>query len=203
MSSLKLCTSEYMLSNVNGISVAKAWLPRVLTEQFLESTKDGEIKLAPDPVTMIDGDLTWFNNGYGDQIVFVLVHRAPRTIIAQSPSTVVIHDAWSSRVGKTPSADFPSAIADTFGGRLQIDRPEASANDLQFARYFLDCDDSQVWVPIGLVPDGDSLHFRYRAAVQTPGTWTAPGPDSEITPRWEAYARWARLVAMGWPVGAQ
>jgi len=201
--SLKLCTSEYMLSNVNGIGMARGWLPRVLNEQFLESTKDGEIKLAPDPVTMIDGDLTWFNNGNGDQDVFVLVHRAPRSIIAQSPSTVVIHDAWSHRVGKTPSADFPSAIADSFGGRLQIDRPEASANDLQFCRYFLDSDDSQTWVPVGIVPEGQSLHFRYRAAVQTPGTWTAPGPDSEINPRWEAYARWARLQAFGWPVGAQ
>lgn len=201
MTSLKLCTSEYMISNVNGIGVARSWLPRVLSEQFLESTKDGEIKLAPDPVTMIDGDITWHNDEAGDTAVYVLVHRAPRTIIAQSPATVVIHDAWSHRRGKAPSADYPSAVADTFGGRIQIDRPEAAANDLQFGRFFLDCDDSQVWVPLGLVRSGEGFHFRYRAAVQTPGVWTSPGPDSDITPRWEAYARWTRLVAIGWPMG--
>ena len=203
MSSLKLCTSEYMLSNVNGIGMARSWLPRVLNEQFLESSKDGEIKIAPDPVTMIDGDLTWNNDNAGDTVAFVLVHRAPRTIIAQNPSTVVIHDAWTSRVGKAPTAEYPSVVNDTFGGRLQIDRASVSPGELQFARYFLDGDDSQVWVPVGTVKPGQSLHFRYIASVQTPGTWVAPNSDSDVVPRWEAYARWTRLVALGWPVGAQ
>lgn len=202
MSSLKLCTSEYMLSNVNGIGVRRGWLPRVLSEQFLESSKDGEIKLAPDPVTMIDGDLAWHNDDNGDQIVFVLVHRAPRSIIAQSPSTVVIHDAWTKRVGKAPSADYPSVAQDTFGGRLQIDRAEVAPDDIKFGRYFLDGDDSQTWVPVGLVPQGQGFHFRYIASVQTPGTWVSPGTNSDVTPRWEAYARWTRLVALGWPVGS-
>ncbi|AER48950.1 hypothetical protein SEA_DONNY_36 [Mycobacterium phage Donny] len=200
--SLKLCTSEYMLSNVNGIGVRRGWLPRVLSEQFLESQKDGEIKLSPDPVTMIDGDVTWHNDDAGDQIVFVLVHRAPRTIIAQSPSTVVIHDAWTKRVGVAPSADYPSVAQDTFGGRLQIDRAEVAPDDIKFGRYFLDGDDSQTWVPVGLVPQGQGFHFRYIASVQTPGTWVSPGTNSDVTPRWEAYARWTRLVALGWPVGS-
>ncbi|URC18142.1 hypothetical protein SEA_ZENTENO07_41 [Mycobacterium phage Zenteno07] len=200
--SLKLCSGEYMISDTNGLGVARTWLPDILTEQFLESTKDGEIKLAPDPVTMIDGDLTWFNNSRHRVRAWVLVHTAPRTIIAQNPSTVCIHDAWSFRVGRSPEADFPSAIANTFGGRLQIDRSSVAANDIQFARYFLDGDDSQTWVDLGVVPPMQSFHFRYRAAVQTPGTWTAPGPDSDVTPRWEAFARWTRLVALGGPVGA-
>ncbi|QGH75287.1 hypothetical protein I5G61_gp39 [Mycobacterium phage Quesadilla] len=202
MSSLKLCTGEYMISDTNGLGVRRTWLPRVVAQQFLESTKDGEIKLSPDPVTMIDGDLTWFNNSPDRQRVWVLVHTAPRSIIAQSPSTVVIHDAWSHLIGKEPSADFPSVIANTFGGRLQIDRASVAADDIQFGRYFLDGDDFQTWVSIGTVPPRQSFHFRYLAAVQTPGTWIIPGSNSDVTPRWEAYARWTRLIALAAPVGS-
>lgn len=197
--SLKICTSEHMISDTNGLGLRKTWLPRVVAEQFLESTKDGEIKLAPDPVTMIDGDLTWFNNSPDAQHVWVCVHRAPRSIVAQSPSTVVIHDAWSHQIGKSPSADFPSVIADTFGGRMQIDRASVAKDQLQFGRYFLDGDDSQTWVDVGVVPPQQSFHFRYLAAVQTPGVWTSP---SEFEPRWEAQARWTRLVALAGPVAA-
>lgn len=197
--SLKICTAEYMISDTNGLGVSRTWLPRIVAEQFLESTKDGEIKLSPDPVTMIDGDLTWYNNSADAQRIWVLVHRAPRSIIAQNPATVVIHDAWTHRVGKSPSADYPSVIQDTFGGRMQIDRASAAADTLQFGRYFLDGDDSQAWVDLGVVPARQSFHFRYLAAVQTPNIWTVP---SEYEPRWEAYARWTRLVALGSPVGS-
>lgn len=198
-SSLKICTGEYMLSDVRGVGVARTWLPNVIAEQFLESTKDGEIKLAPDPVTMIDGDLTWFNNSRDPVRVAVMVHRAPRSIVAQNPATVVIHDAWSHQVGKSPSADYPSVIQDAFGGRLQVDRASVAKDLLQFGRFFLDGDDSQTYVDLGEVPAKQSFHFRYLAAVQTPGVWTQP---SEFEPRWEAYARWTRLVAIGSPVGA-
>ncbi|AXN53308.1 hypothetical protein PBI_THONKO_36 [Mycobacterium phage Thonko] len=194
--SLKLCTSEYLISDVNGLGVARSWLPRLVAEAFLESTKDGEIKLSPDPVTMIDGDLTWYNNTRDPQHVSVCVKRAPRTIVAQSPSTVVIHDAMSYRVGEAPSAEYPSVIADTFGGRLQIDRASVARDQLQFGRWFLDGDDSQVWVDLGVVPPRHSFHFRYLAAVQTPNIWTNP---SEFEPRWEAAARWARLLAFASP----
>ncbi|AKY02748.1 hypothetical protein AVV09_gp35 [Mycobacterium phage BrownCNA] len=197
--SLKICTAEYMISDVRGIGVRQTWLPHVVAEQFLESTKDGEIKLAPDPVTMIDGDLTWFNNSPDPVRVMVMVHRAPRSIVAQNPATVVIHDAWSHQVGKSPSADYPSVIQDTFGGRLQVDRASVAKDLLQFGRFFLDGDDSQTYVDLGVVPAKQSFHFRYLAAVQTPGVWTQP---SEFDPRWEAYARWTRLVAIGSPVGA-
>ena len=200
MTSLKLCTAEYMISDVRGIGVRNTWLPQVVAEQFLESTREGEIKLSPDPVTMIDGDLTWFNNSPDPVRVAVLVHRAPRSIVAQNPATVVIHDAWAFQVGKSPSADYPSVIQDTFGGRLQIDRASVAKDLLQFGRFFLDGDDSQTYVDLGTVPAKQSFHFRYLAAVQTPGVWTVP---SEFEPRWEAYARWTRLVAIGSPVGAQ
>lgn len=197
--SLKILTAEHMISDTTGLGLRKTWFPRVVAEQFLESTKDGKITISPDPVTMIDGDLTWFNNSPDAQMVWVQVHRAPRSIIAQSPATVVIHDAWSFRIGKSPSADFPSVIADTFGGRLQIDRSSVAKDQLQYGRYFLNGDDSQAWVNLGEVPAKQSFHFRYLAAVQTPGIWTSP---SEFEPRWEANALWTRLVAMAWPVGA-
>lgn len=196
--SLKVCTAEYMISDSNGLAPRRTWLPRVVAEQFLESTKDGEIKLSPDPVTMIDGDLTWYNNSNDRQRIWVMVHRAPRSIIAQNPATVVIHDAWSHQIGDSPSADFPSVIQDTFGGRLQIDRAEVTKEELQFGRFFLDGDDSQVYVDVGVVPGHQSFHFRYLAAVQTPNIWTIP---TEFEPRWEAYARWTRLVALAAPAG--
>lgn len=195
--SLKICTSEYMLSDPNGVGPSRTWYPRIVAERFLESTKDGKIDRAPDPVTMIDGDLTWFNNSKDRQRVVVSVHRGPRSIVAQSPSTVILQDAWSWRVGKSPSADYPSVMQDGFGGRYQIDRPSAKAEDLQYGRYFLDGDDSQVWVDLGIVPPQQSFHFRYLCAVQTPGTWTSP---SEFSPRWEASARWTRLQAIASPV---
>ena len=195
--SLKLCCAEYMISDTNGLGVSHTWLPRVIGEQFLESKKDGEIKLSPDPVTMIEGDLTWFNNSPDRQRVWVMVHSAPRSIIAQSPSTVIITDGWSHQIGKSPRADFPSATNNTFGGRLQIDRASVDPSKLLFGRYFLNGDDSQTWVDLGIVPARQSFHFRYRAAVQTPGTWVAPGKDSDVVPRYEAYANWTRLVAFG------
>ena len=196
---VKICTSEYMLSNVKGLGMARHWFPRIVAEAFLESTKDGEIARSPDPVTLIDGDLSWFNNNPDPQIVFVQVIRAPRSVVIQSPSTVVIHDAWSFAVGESPTADFPSVIQDSFGGKLQYDRPAAAAADLKYCRQFYDSDSSTAWVSIGQVESLESLHFRYLAAVQTPGVWTTP---TEFDPRWEAQARWARLLAFAVPVGS-
>lgn len=186
-----------MISTADGTGVAQTWLPRVVGEQFLESTKDGPIKLSPDPVTMIAGDLTWFNNTTDRQSIWVTAHRSARTITAQSPATVLIHDAHSFRIGEDPQADFPSVIADTFGGRLQIDRSSAAAADLQYARYILEGDDSQVYIPLGIVPPDQAFHFRWLTAVQTPNVWVEP---TEFTPKWEANARWVRLVALAAPV---
>lgn len=197
--SVRICTHEYMLSTVEGVDMARHWFPRIVAEAFLESTKDGEIKLSPDPVTMIDGDLTWFNNTDDPQWITVQVQRAPRSIVAQSPATVVIHDAWTHAVGVSPQADFPSVEQNTFGGRGQVDRPETTAEELLYGRLFIDNDASQAWHTIGIVPAQRSFHFRYLAAVQTPGTWTTP---TEFEPMWEAHARWARLLAYATPVGS-
>lgn len=196
--SIKVCTFDYLVSTVDGMDMARTWYPRVVAEVFLESTKDGQIQRAPDPVTMIDGDLTWFNNSDDPQNIAVQILRAPRTVVAQSPTTVVIHDAATHAVGVSPTADYPSVAQDSFGGRCQIDRPEVSAADLQYGRLFLDSDSSQVWHSVGLVRPGESMHFRYLCAVQTPGTWTSP---SEFEARFEAAARWARLRAFATPGG--
>ncbi|SII08733.1 Uncharacterised protein [Mycobacteroides abscessus subsp. abscessus] len=197
--SIKVCTSEYMLSTVNGLDMRRNWFPSIVAERFLQSKKDGQISRSPDPVTMIDGDLTYFNNTPDPVYITVQVIRAPRSIVAQNPGTVVIHDAWSWAVGKSPTADFPSVIQDSFGGRGQVDRPENAADKLLFGRFFADGDSSQAWVNVGQLDAQDSLHFRYLAAVQTPGVWTTP---SEFDPRWEAQARWTRLLAFAMPIGS-
>lgn len=197
--SIRVCTAEYMLSTVAGLDMRRTWFPRVVAEAFLESTKDGAIQRAPDPVTMIEGDVTWLNNNPDPQFIAVQITRAPRTIVAQNPGTVVIHDAVSWAKGVSPVADYPSVTQDAVGGRAQIDRPEASAENLLFGRLFVDTDSSQVIVLIGELPPDHSLHFRYVASVQTPGTWTSP---SEFESRMEANARWTRLVVLASPVGA-
>lgn len=196
--SLKLCTAEYMISDTNGLGMRRGWFPRVVAEAFLGSTKDGEIQRAPDPVTMIEGDLSWFNNSPDDQLVSVMVKRAPRSITTTNPNTVILHDAWTYDVGESPLADSPSVMQDSTGGRLQIDRASIAADDLQFGRLFIDADDSQTMVGVGLVPSMQAMHFRYLCAVQTPGTWTTPAENG----RFEAQARWARLIALASPVGA-
>lgn len=197
---IKVCAAEYMIATPGGVGMRRNWFPRIVAERFLTSSRDGEIKRCPDPVTMIEGDLSWFNNSPDPQDLFVQIMRAPRTIVAQSPETVVIHDAWSYAIGVDPTADYPSVAQDTVGGRMQLDRPEIVAADLKYGRFFFDFDSSQTWVKIGVVPTMQLLHFRYLAAVQTPGVWTTP---SEFEPSWEAHARYARLLAFATPVGSK
>ncbi|AWN04236.1 minor tail protein [Gordonia phage Sour] len=207
--SLKLCVSEYMLSDTNGVGMRRGWFPRIVAEAFLESTKDGEIKRAPDPVPMITGDLAWFNNSPDPQVVAVQVHRAPRSVTTTNPNTVLIQDAWTFDIGISPSADTPTVMQDSTGGRLQLDRAYTAGADLKFGRVFLDTDDAATLVPVGIVPSMQSLHFRYLASVQTPGTWTTQGDGGAAgaasggsAGRHEAQARWTRLTALAAPIGA-
>lgn len=196
--SVKICTGDHLISTVAGMGLALSYFPRIVKEAMLESTKDGEIKRSPDPVTMIDGDVVWFNNSRARQYVVVQITRAPRSIVAQSPGTVIIHDAWSQRVGVDPTADYPSVRQDACGGALQFSRSSTAAADVEYCRQFYDFDSTQSWVDIGIVEAGESLHFRYLAAVHTPGLWTTP---TEFTPRWEAHARYANLKVIAGPVG--
>ncbi|QDF17562.1 hypothetical protein SEA_YAGO84_30 [Gordonia phage Yago84] len=207
--SLKICTAEYMLSDTNGVGMRRGWFPRIVAEAFLGSERDGEIKRAPDPVPMIEGDLTWFNNSPDPQVLAVQVLRAPRTVVTTNPNTVILQDAWTYAVGVSPVADPPTVMQDSTGGRLQLDRAYTPGADLKFGRLFLDTDDSQTLVHIGVVPSVQSMHFRYLCSVQTPGTWTTQGDSGAAgaatgggAGRHEAQARWTRLLAIASPVGA-
>ncbi|KAB7761174.1 DUF7172 family protein [Mycolicibacterium mucogenicum] len=195
--SLKLCVGPHMLSTVAGTAPARTYYPQVIKETFLGSTKDGEIERSPDPVTMISGDLPVTNSTKWPLWVRVLIHRAPRSIVSTNPVTVIINDAYSWAVGVSPQAEYPSVGLDQFGGKLMLDRASTGPDDLKYGRYFLDCDDSQSYVTIGELPPGESLHFRYLAAVQTPGVWTKP---SDGQPMYSASAYWTRLTALAVPV---
>jgi hypothetical protein len=197
--SLKLCTAEYMISDTNGLGMRRSFFPRVIAEAFLTSTKDGTISRAPDPVTMIGGTLSWYNNTNDDQEVMVNLHRAPREVVSTNPVTVVIHDAWSFDKGLSPQADLPTAVQDATGGRIQIDRQSVDPKDVKYGKFFLQSDDSQEQVALGVIAMGHSFQFRYQAQVQTPGTWTLA---SAFQPDFQATARYVRLQAIGWPVGS-
>jgi hypothetical protein len=164
---------------------------------MLVAIKDGEIERSPDPVTTIEGDLAFFNDSPAPVFMWVIVHRAARTIVSTNPVTVLLPDAWSYAVGEDPAAEYPSVNTDAFGGKLQTDRASVSGEDLKFGRYFIDTDESQAKVEIGVVPAQHGLHFRYLCAVHTPGLWTTP---TEEPPRYEAHARWAKLTAFAEPV---
>ena len=196
---IKPCTAENMIADQRGLRMSKSWYPRLVSEAFLGSTKDGEIQRAPDPVPMIEGDVPWFNNTGAPQQVFVQVNRAARRIVAMDPVTVVMHDTWSWQVGKAPSAPRPTIAQDSFGGRLQLNKSSTEPKALKYGMLFLDTDTSHAWVPVGVVEHREALHFRFMTSVQTPGTFIAP---TEREPRYEAYARWARLRVFAAPVGS-
>jgi hypothetical protein len=189
-----------MISTRQGVGLRRGWFPRVVAERYLRATKDGEIKRSPDPVTTIEGDVSWFNSDPDPQNMALQIIRAPRTVVAQNPNTVVIHDAWAVAVGENPTAEYPQVGQDAVGGSMQIDRPETAEADILYGRFFFDADASQAFIPVGVVQPGQGVHARYLAAVQTPGVWTTP---SEFEPRWEAHARWVRLLLHASPVGAQ
>ena len=196
---LALCCAEHMISDRNGIGLRSTWFPRVVDEAMLKATKDGEIQYAPDPVTTIEGSLYWFNNTPDDQSVSVLVKRAPRSIITTNPCTVTLQDAWTFQVSKNPTADDPAISTDGFGGKLMKNTASTAADKLEFCRLFLDCDVSQVWVPLGVVPAREAFHFRYLCAVFTPGLWIEA---EKPAPRYEAKARFTRLIAFASPAEA-
>lgn len=195
--SIKVCTSEHVISTTAGMAMRRTWFPSYLKGAYLLSTKDGEIQRSPDPVTMIEGDLAFYNNSPAALDVWVTVQRAPRSIVTTQPGTVILQEAYTFDVGIDPSAEEPSVFRDAFGGKMQTDKAATSGKDLKYGRYFLDDLDSLVKVPCGTVPAEQGLHFRYICAVQTPGVWTTP---TEEPPRYEANARYVRLFADSLPV---
>lgn len=196
---LALCTAEHMISDRNGIGMRSTWFPRIVDEAMLKAEKDGDISYAPDPVTTIEGSLYWFNNSPDDQVVSVLVKRAPRSIITTNPCTVTLQDAWTHQVSDNPAADDPAIGTDGFGGKLLKNTASTEADKLEYGRLLMDTDVSQCWVPLGVVPPREAFHFRYLCAIFTPGLWIEA---EKPTPKYSVTARFTRLIAFASPAGA-
>lgn len=198
--SMKICVGPHMQSTVDGTGLAPSWFPGIVDEVFLESTKDGTIQRAPDPVTMIEGDLYWVNGGKAPVVGSVIVQRAPRTVVSTDPCTVLIQDAWSFQVARSPQADTPSVTQDSAGGKLQTNGSWVAPPDLVYGRFFWEGDASEAVQPVGVIPPGEAVHFRYLAAAHTPGLWiSSDEPDAD--PRFEAFAYWTRLLLFTTPGG--
>lgn len=198
--SLKICTGPYMISTSAGTGMAKSWFPGIVDEAFLEASKDGEVQRAPDPVNSVEGNLFWRNGGSDPVTVSVIVRRANRMILTTDPNTVLIQDAWSRAVGTAPQAETPSITADASGGKMQTNRAATAGKDLAYGRFVLEMDESETIVPIGVIAPGLALHFRYVAAVHTPGLWIQ-NDEPDADPRFEANAYWTRLLLWATPGG--
>ncbi len=185
--SLKVCTSEAMLSTDRGLEFTSAWLPRLVAERFVGSVKDGTVDRAPDPLPFIGADFSWTNTTDLSQHLYVGIHRASRSFVTTNPNAVVIDDAVSWDIGESPSAPRPSTTnLNGIGGKIQMTRP--SNAKVQFGYLFGDRDDYIFNVEVGHVIPGDTLHFRYACLYSTPGTWRVSDD-----PRYEAFCRWVRL----------
>lgn len=195
MSSVKVCTAEYMLSTDRGLEFAPNWLPRLVAERFVGSVKDGSVDRAPDPLPFIQADFSWTNTTPVSQHLHVGIHRASRSFVTTNPNTVAIDDAVSWEVAESPSAPRPSATYSGIGGRAQLTRP--TNTEIQFAYLFGDRDDGVLNYEVGEVVPGFTLHFRYNCLYSTPGPWRV---GEEPPPRFEAFCRWVRLRCWAAPL---
>lgn len=188
-----VCTLEALISGPTGVEFSRGWLPSMVAERFVSSTKDGVVDRAPDPVTFIETDLTWTNNT--DSVVHLQgqLHRGSRGIVTSNPNTVVLTDGFSYATGVSPHASVPDTTDWGFGGRLKT-TSSAQASP-RFSRLFLDADDSMVYVDMGSLAPGVSVHIRYACVLTTPQEWRVPN-----TPRHEAFARWARVRLFASPM---
>jgi hypothetical protein len=193
MTSVKVCTAEWMLSDPRGMEFGREWMPRIVSERFLTSGMDGVIERTPDPLPMIEGDLVWTNSTPSDQHLIAVLLRAPRSLVTSSPNTVVMDDAVSWDVGVSPNAPLPAASRSGIGGRMKNTR--ATTKKIAFGRVFMDRDDAVSYYDLGPVYPDRTAHFRYRCLLSTPGEWRTPNQN-----RHEAYARWARLMFLASPM---
>lgn len=183
--SQKLCTAEGLTSGQTGMEFSTAWLPTIVAERMATSSRDGAVERAPDQIPFIDTEILWTNTSDESVHVMVSVHRGGRSIVASSPATLVLDDAWSFDIGVSPSALTPYASQAGVGARYKDRR--TTDPDI-FNRVFRDFPDFVSYVEVGRVDPGGSVQFRYRCLFSTPGEW-----KSVPSPRYEAYARWCRL----------
>ena len=175
-----------MLSTPLGTGLADAWMPRIVTERFVTSTRDGEVARASDPVPFIQAELSWTNSTGVAQRCWLGTHRAPRQIVAANPNAYVLDDAISWDVALSPNAAEPYAAEDGIGAKIQ--GTPWSYNQMHYARMFRAWDDSVRHDVIGTVPPGDTVHVRYAALYTTPGQWRTPSNALQVV-----RAFWVRL----------
>lgn len=184
--SIKICSSDWMASGYGGFDFSQAWLPRIVAERMAVSSRDGVVDRAPDPVPFIDSDLVWRNTTGSPQHIAWTIHCASRTLVTTNPNPSFLYDATSVDVGVAPQAPLPVPVGDGIATQLRV--TSAGQTQVQFGRVFADFDDQMRVIDLGNVADGHSVHVRYRCLFHTPGPWrVAPQP------KYEAYARWARL----------
>jgi len=183
--SLKVCTSEFLISDSRGLEFSPGWLPSLVAERMAVSGKDGNVDRSPDQVPFIDSEILWTNSGDDSVHTMVSIHRAPRSIVTSTPNTLVLDDAWTWDIGVSPSAPLPFGTNSGVGIRFQTTQ---SFNPVIYTRLFRDFPDSVSYQDLGEVPPGETVHFRYRCLFSTPGNWRAP-----VQPLLLASARWARL----------
>lgn len=183
--SQKLCTAEWIAANQAGVEFTPEWFPSMVAERMAVSTRDGAVDRAPDQIPFIDTEILWTNTSDSSVHVMVSVQRGSRSVVASSPATLVLDDAWTFDVGTSPAALTPYATQAGVGARFKDRR--TTDPDI-FNRVFRDFPDFLSYVEVGEVRAGESVQFRYRCLFSTPGEW-----KSVPSPRYEASARWARL----------
>ncbi|MGI5216248.1 DUF7172 family protein [Nocardia sp. CA-290969] len=193
--SLKICTTEYMLSTQRGTDLAQAWLPYIPAERFATSSADGQVGQAPDPVPVIDTDLIWTNTSGAWQSLHLITHRAPRSIVSGNANTVVLSDAVSWDIGLSPNAPVPPVTTDGIAGRLKTTPTLLGSRFHWYARLFNDWDDWQTIDALGAIAAGETVQVRYQCVVTTPGEWRTGGNAMQ-----EVNARWVRLQLLAAPL---
>lgn len=190
--SLSICTSAWMFTGPAGTGPNDAWYPRIVRERMLASSRDGSVERAPDPVPFIDGDLAWTNETSAVQVCVLLLHRAPRRMVAANPNTYALDDAISWDVGLSPNAPTPYAQNSGIGARAM--NTPATVNQTYYGRLFRSWDSSVRREQIGEVEPGETVHVRYSALYTTPGSWRAPSQGLQVV---RAY--WAKLQLWAGP----
>jgi hypothetical protein len=184
--SLKLCTSEFLISDAKGFGFSRSWLPSMVAERFATSSRDGVVDRAPDQLAFIDTELVW-TNPFADPVhLTVSLQRASRSFIASNPNTLVFDDAISWDIGASPSAPLPAVVRSGVGTRIKLQPFYFST--IYYGRIFSDYDDSTAYTELGRLEPTESVAVRYRCLFSTPGEWRLP-----VQPRHEAFARYARL----------
>ncbi len=182
----QLCTAEFLVSDSQGFGFSRSWLPSIVAERFVASTRDGSVDRAPDAVPFIDADLVWTNEFTDPVHLSLSLHRASRSFVESSPNTLALDDALSWDIGATPNAPLPTAVRNGVGTRLK--RQRFSNSTIFYGRSFADYDDFVSYHDIGLIEPAETVQVRYRCLFSTPGEWRVP-----LSPRHEVFARWARL----------